>query len=144
METRSILFPGAAIIPGVPAGKRFSKSAVAGLTAGKILGIRAGVRPHRFLGIWVVVVDGRVFVRSWNDKATGWHKAFRADSRGAIQYPGHERPIAVRARRARGERLLNAIDRAYAEKYDTQASRKYVVGLATPRRRATTIELVPR
>ena len=26
---------------------------------GKILGIRAGTGPHRFIGIWVVVVEGR-------------------------------------------------------------------------------------
>ena len=36
------------------------------------------------------------------------------------------------------------IDAAYAEKYPTPGSRKWVRGFRTPRRRATTLELVPR
>src|SRR5262245_21544076 len=64
---------------------RFSKPILAQLDSGKVLGIRAGVEPHRFLGVWMVVVGGRLFVRSWNDKPTGWHRVFATDARGAIQ-----------------------------------------------------------
>jgi hypothetical protein len=49
----------------------------------------------------------------------------------------------VRAKHVRGERLINAVDGAYAEKYKTPASRKYVAGFATSRRRKTTTELIP-
>ncbi len=122
--------------------RRFSKATLAAIHDAKILGIRAGIAPHRFLGIWAVVVDGRVFVRSWNDKPDGWHRVFLQESRGAIQIPGRE--IRVRARRPTGERLLKAVDLAYGEKYNTRGSRKYVIGLARPRRRLTTTELVPR
>ena len=52
------------------------------------------------------------------------------------------REVRVRARRARGERLRDAVDRAYAEKYPTRGSLKYVRGLRTPRRRETTTEFV--
>ena len=122
--------------------RRFSKSVVALLDRGKILGIRAGVMPHRFLGVWMVVVGGRLFIRSWNDKPTGWHRVFATDTRGAIQIG--TRTIPVRARHARGGQLMTAIDRAYAVKYPTPGSRKFVRGLARPRRRATTTELMPR
>lgn len=122
---------------------RFSKPVLDALTSGKILGIRAGTDAHRFIGIWVVVVNGRVFVRSWNDKPTGWFRVFLEDPRGAIQIPSG-REISVRARKTRGERLLDAIDAAYAEKYNTPGSRKYVRGFATPRRRLKTMELLPR
>jgi hypothetical protein len=108
-----------------------------------ILGVRAGVEEHRFIGVWVVVVQGRVFIRSWNDKRTGWREAFRGDPRGVIQVP-NGREVRVRTRAVRGERLLDAVDAAYAEKYHTPASRKWVRGFARPRRRATTVELVPR
>jgi hypothetical protein len=121
----------------------FSKPVIQALETAKIVGIRAGLEPHRFLGVWVVVVDGRVFIRSWNDKPNGWRQAFRDDARGALQIPsGRELPI--KARPARGERLMTAIEEAYAAKYPTPGSRKYVVGFRRPRRRATTIELVPR
>ena len=120
----------------------FSKRVLEQLDRGKILGIRAGIAPHRFLGVWMVVVDGRLFVRSWNDKPTGWHRAFGSDARGAIQIGA--RTIQIRARHPRGARLMLAIDRAYAAKYPTPGSRMYVRGLASPRRRKTTTELLPR
>jgi hypothetical protein len=107
-----------------------------------MLGVRAGTGPHRFTGIWFVVVGGRVFVRPWNDKAGGWYRAFIREPRGAIVVFG--RQIPVRARRVTGERLFDAVDVAYGKKYDTKASQKWVRGFSMPRRRKTTIELMPR
>lgn len=121
--------------------ERFSRPVLAAVAARSMVGIRAG-HEHRFLGIWAVVVDGRVFVRPWNDKPDGWYRAFLEDPRGALQVGG--RDVRVRARRSRGERLMDAVDRAYKEKYATPGARKWVRGFARPRRRATTLELVPR
>ncbi len=119
--------------------KRFSRPVLAGIHESKILGIRAGDGPHRFTGVWAVVVDGRVFVRSWDDKPEGWHRAFLQNPRGAIQIG--KREIPVRARRTRGARLMEANDRAYGEKYTTPGARGYVRGFARPRRRNTATEL---
>jgi hypothetical protein len=123
--------------------KRLSKAIVTALEKSMILGIRAGTESHRFIGVWVVVVQGRVFIRSWNDKRTGWRETFRDDPHGVIQVPSG-REVRVRARAVKGERLLDAVDAAYAAKYHTPASRKWVRGFARPRRRATTVELLPR
>src|SRR5437763_14790771 len=122
------------------AARRFSEPALQELAKAKILGVRAGTE-HRYTGVWVVVVEGRVFVRSWNDKPTGWYRAFRVQPLGSIQLAGRE--IAVRARQLRGERLRDAVTRAYAEKYDTKASEKWVRGFVEPSRAATTLELLP-
>ncbi len=122
--------------------RSFSKPALAALDAAKILGVRAG-SDHAFTGVWMVVVRGRVFARSWNDKPTGWYRAFLDQPAGSIQpYKGRE--LRVRAKPVRGEGLLDAIDAAYAEKYNTPASRTWVRGLVQPRRRETTMEFVPR
>src|SRR3979411_1270131 len=102
---------------------RFPKDIVAAIRDAKILGIRAGTKPHRIIGIWAVVVEGRVFVRSWSLKARSWYRAFLQDPRGVIQVAG--RTIPVHAVRTRSERLKDAIDRAYLEKYDTPGSVKY-------------------
>jgi hypothetical protein len=116
---------------------------VAAIDHSKILGVRAGARSdHRFIGIWVVVVDGRVFARSWTLKPDGWYRAFLEDPLGTIHVG--DREVRVRAVRARSARLRDAVDRAYAEKYSTAASLKYVRGLRTPRRRETTMEFVRR
>ena len=122
--------------------RRFPERVLSLLRGARMLGIRAGTESHRFTGIWFVVVGERVFVRPWNDKPTGWRRAFLDEPRGAIALA--DREIPVRARQARGERLFDAIDAAYAEKYDTKASLKWVRGFETARRRKTTIELLPR
>jgi hypothetical protein len=107
----------------------------------KILGIRAGMQPHRFIGIWAVVVEGRVFVRSWSLKPRSWYRTFLEEPRGAVLVAGRE--IPVRAVRTRSERLKDAIDRAYLEKYDTPGSIKYGRDLGRAKSRATTTELLP-
>jgi hypothetical protein len=49
----------------------------------KIIGIPAGTgSTHRVIGIWVVVVDGRVFVRSYQLKPNGWWRTLLKDPYG--------------------------------------------------------------
>jgi hypothetical protein len=116
---------------------------IAAIDASKILGIRAGARSeHKFTGVWPIVVDGRLFARSWTIKVGGWYRTFLEDPLGTLQVG--ERQIAIRARPVRGSRLIAAIEQAYAAKYATPASQKYVRGFRTARRRETTTEFVPR
>src|SRR5262245_1309874 len=124
----------------MPATRRFKESALEELDKAGILGVRAGTE-HRYTGVWVVVVEGRVFVRSWNDMPTGWYRAFQAEPLGTIQLAGQE--IDIRARQLRTGRLRDAVTRAYAEKYDTKGSQKWVRGFAEPHRSANTLELLP-
>lgn len=126
---------------GMKAKPRFSKTILAAFHKSKIIGLQAGKQPHRFIGVWVVTVRDRVFVRTWDNKPEGWYQTFLEEPAGRIQLG--ERELRVRARKARGERLMDAIDLAYAEKYPTPGSRKYVEGFALAHRRATTIELLP-
>ena len=52
--------------------RKFPQKTVAAIHEAKILGIRAGTKPHRIIGIWAVVVEGRVFVRSYSLKPRSW------------------------------------------------------------------------
>jgi hypothetical protein len=126
---------------GVRPKRRFAGDVLGAIRDGKVLGIRAGTGRHRIIGIWVVVVEGRVFVRSWSLKPRSWYRAFLQEPRGVIQVAG--RTIPVRAVRTRSERLKDAIDRAYLDKYDTPGSVKYARDLGRAKSRATTTELVP-
>jgi hypothetical protein len=120
---------------------RFNADILDAIRSSKILGLRAGSEPHRFIGIWAVVVEGRVFVRSWSLKPRSWYTAFLKEPRGTINIDGRE--IAVRAIRTRSERLKTAVTAAYREKYNTPGSLKYVKDFAQPKRRDTTTELAP-
>lgn len=123
------------------AKQRLPPEIVAAIHDGKILGIRAGTQPHRIIGIWAVVVEGRVFVRSWSLKPRSWYRTFLEEPQGIIQVG--EVQIPIRAVRTRSERLKDAVDRAYQEKYNTPGSIKYVEDLRGEKSRATTTELVP-
>jgi len=117
------------------------KEIVAAIREGKILGIRAGTKAHRTIGIWAVVVEGRVFVRSWSLKPRSWYRTFLEEPRGVIEVNG--RRIPVRAVFTRSERLKSLVDRAYREKYNTPGSLHYVRGFKQKKRRDTTTELIP-
>ena len=118
----------------------FADDVVEALSRAKILGVRAGTE-HRYTGIWVVVIDGRVFVRSWNDKPTGWFRAFRKQPGGTIQVG--ELEIPVRGKPVSSARIRDAVTAAFGEKYNTKGSRKWVEGFAEPARVVNTLEFVP-
>jgi hypothetical protein len=123
--------------------RRLSRSIVNAIDESPILRVRAGARSnHRFIGIWAVVVDGRVFARSWMQKAGGWYQTFLHDPLGMIQIG--DRQVRIRAVPVRGARIRDGIERAYADKYTTPASLKYVRGFRTQRRREATVEFVRR
>lgn len=122
------------------ARRRFSAETLDTLAKAKIIGVRSGTE-HRYTRVWVVVVEGRVFARSWNDKPGGWFRAFRAQPLGSIQFG--DREMQVLAKPVRSARLREAVSAAYARKYTTKASQKWVDGFAQPERAVNTVEFTP-
>jgi len=124
----------------MPKNATFADEVVEALRGAKIIGVRAGAA-HRYTGVWAVVVEGRLFVRSWNDKPTGWFRAFKREPEGTLQVAELELP--VRAKPVRSARLRAAVTEAYGQKYNTKGSRKWVEGFGEAERELTTFELVP-
>jgi len=121
--------------------QKFSAKIVEALRKAKIIGVRSGSE-HRYTGVWVVVVGNRVFARSWSDKPTGWFRAFKREPKGAVQVEKIE--IPVQAKQVRSSRILDSVTEAFAEKYNTKGSLKWVEGFAEPERTANTVEFKPR
>jgi len=124
----------------MPKDNTFADDIVETFRKAKIMGVRAGSE-HKYTGVWVVVVDDRVFARSWNDKPTGWFQAFRKQPSGMVQVGDLE--IPVRGKLVRSARIRDAVTSAYGEKYPTKGSRKWVEGFADPTRVVNTIEFIP-
>jgi hypothetical protein len=124
----------------VKSKRPFSDEILQALRASKGLRVRAGRGRHRFIGIWHVVVNGRLFVRSWSVKPKGWYRTFVKEPYGTVQVGDYE--IAVGAKHIRDRQMRDAIDRAYLEKYNTPGALKYAKDLGSAKSRATTIELV--
>jgi len=120
---------------------RFPKEILEAIHKDKILGIRAGRdSTHRVIGIWAVVVEGRVFVRSWSRKPRSWWLTFLEDPHGVMTVGVKE--IPVRAIQTRSERLKDLVSVAYKEKYNTPGSVQYVKEMSQKKSRDTTTELV--
>jgi hypothetical protein len=122
--------------------KHFPDDIMAAIQKEKIIGIRAGkASTHRVIGVWFVVVEGRVFIRSWSLKPRSWWRTFLEDPYGSM-FVG-EREIPVRAIQTRSERLKDLVSQAYKEKYNTPGSVQYVKDMSRKRSRDATTELVP-
>jgi len=113
---------------------RFPKAIVNAIRDAKILGIRAGTKPHRIIGIWAVVVEDRVFVRSWSQKPRSWYRTFLEEPRGVIEIEG--RQIPVRPIFTRSERLKTAVDALTARSSPRQAP--VILSKASRRKSAAT------
>ncbi|MEW6240961.1 MAG: DUF2255 family protein [Chloroflexota bacterium] len=121
---------------------RFSDDILASIRKDRILGIRAGnASTHRVIGIWAVVVERRVFVRSWSLKPRSWWRTFLEEPQGIIVVGKKE--IPVRARQTRSERLKDLVSAAYEEKYSKPGDVQYVKDMSRKRSRDTTTELMP-
>ena len=123
---------------------RFAEKILAAIQKEKILGIRAGRdSTHRVIGIWSVVVEGRVFVRSWSMKPRSWWRTFLEDPHGEVFVAERKRGIKVRAVQVKSEKLKDRVSAAYKEKYNTPGSIRYVEDMSLSPSRDTTTELVP-
>ena len=122
---------------------RFSDAVLAAIHKERILGMRAGSETdHRVIGIWAVVVDGRVFVRSYTMKPRSWWRTFLEDPQGEIFVAKRKRGIKVRAVQVKSEKIKDAVSAAYREKYNTPGSIGYVEDMSRSPSRDTTTELV--
>ena len=126
----------------MPKNPRFDPRTLAAIDKAKIVGIKAGRGEHRFIGIWAVVVEGRVFMRSWSLKERSWWRTFLDDPHGEIFVGGRKRGIKVRAVQVKSETLKEKVSAVYREKYNTPGSVQYVKDMSRSPSKDTTTELV--
>lgn len=87
--------------------------------------------------IWVVVVDGGVYVRTWRRRETGWYGRARRLAAARIRLAGAVIDVVVTASAV--ERAAG-IDAAYRAKYGEAGARSMVTDEAA----ASTLRLTPK
>jgi hypothetical protein len=121
----------------------FPKAILENIHKEKIVGIRAGTgSAHRIIGIWAVVVEGRVFVRSYSMKPRSWWRTFLEDPQGILTVD--EKEIPIKAVQTRSERIKDLVSDAYQEKYNRPGDIQYVKDMSKKKSRDTTTELAAR
>jgi hypothetical protein len=121
-------------------GRASTSDLVKTIQDGRRVALRAGSKPHRLTSLWAVVVDGRVFVRSWSVKPRSWYRTLLREPHGVLKVK--ERTWPFRSVRTRSAVLKAAVDRAYREKYDHPGDLPYTRDMTGAKSRATTTELV--
>ncbi len=106
----------------------------------ELIGIKAGNGNHRFLPIWMVVVEDQIYARSWGQKK-GWYRAFQEEGVGEVSARSGQ--YRVKAEFIDEDDKVNEwVDKAYEQKYNKASYQKYVDDLQTSSSRSTTVRLV--
>jgi hypothetical protein len=88
--------------------------------------------------IWVVAVDGQLYVRSYRGPDGAWHRPARRSGRGQITAAGATHDVTLAA----VDVDQAAVDAAYRTKYARHGA-DYVDAMITPSAAATTLRVDP-
>lgn len=88
--------------------------------------------------IWVVVVDGTVFIRSFLGKKGNWYQHIVVTSQADLEFSGKR--AHAKAIRVKDQKTIAAVSRAYLEKY---RSSPYAKDMVRPEVLPTTLRLEP-
>ena len=99
----------------------------------------AGAKKKHRATIWVVVVDDDVFIRSFTGPKGKWYRNVLANPEADVEFDG--KAIHVRAMPVKDRKTIEAVSRAYLEKYrDSPYAKDMVRDDVLP----TTLRLEPR
>lgn len=117
-------------------------NAVHFIKSNNLIGIKAGHDRETFLEIWMVVVDNRIFARSWGFAERSWYNQFLKNSLGEIQCGDEVFQIKAQIPEDE-EKLRTKINEAYLEKYTkTEHNRKYATGIVKTEHAEKTMEFI--
>ncbi len=103
--------------------------------------IKAGKERTTFLEIWMVVVENRIFARSWGFAERSWYNTFLVESLGQIKCG--EDIYNIKAIIPNDiNNLSDKINQAYINKYHFGRNIKYVEGIIQPKHIEKTMEFI--
>ncbi|WP_210489778.1 DUF2255 family protein [Rufibacter aurantiacus] len=108
------------------------------LASHTLAGVKGGKDGHRFLDIWMVEVNGRVFARSWSKSNRSWFTAFKEEGIGQLKFG--DKIIPVNGKPLTDSQTNSLIDQAYKEKYTQAHNLVYVNGITQPEYHEYTME----
>lgn len=123
--------------------KKFSKAFLKCINDTQITSVRVGKGREKFTGIWMVVVNDRIFGRSYKLSERSWYTALLNGDNGDIKCGKEILPVKG-LKPADINTITKAINKAYEKKYLVKAYNKiWVDGLCEPERVARTMEFIP-
>lgn len=102
--------------------------------------IKGGTKRDKFLKIWIVNVDGRIFARTWSKSPRSWFPTLLEEGVGEIRYD--DKVIKISAIRNNDPETNKLVDKAYLERYTQPENIKYAVGITQKEYWEYTVELL--
>ena len=103
---------------------------------------RADGTRRRWVPIWVVAVDGQVYVRTWHRRTTGWFGQVLTEPSARVRVPGLEADVVVAGVGAGPGALRITVDEAYRIKYGRYGQNS-VGQMVSDEAAAATLRLMP-
>ncbi len=95
---------------------------------------------HRWTPIWVVSVEGQVYVRTWYRRDSGWYGRARRSRQARVRVPGLKADVSIEDVGTKApDSLRSGIDDAYRVKYGSRGAESMI----TPAAQATSLRLAP-
>jgi hypothetical protein len=104
------------------------QSAITFINSNSLVGIKAGKERNSFLDIWMVVVENRIFARSWGFAENSWYNTFLKEPSGQIKCGEYIFDIKATAINHEME-LSIKINEAYLAKYNHGDNSFYALGI---------------
>ncbi len=118
---------------------KFPADLIEYLSEHTLIKVKGGSRPRSFLNIWIVVVEQRLFARSWDRKKRSWYTAFLAEGVGKIQYGEHIIDVSGKKVDVNDD-IHELINQAYMDKYTQPDNVPYAIGFADDEYKDYTLE----
>lgn len=120
----------------------FPESLYTALQEDTLLKVKGGTSRDRFLEIWMVTVDNRVFARSWSKSERSWFTAFLEEGLGEIGYRNQVLQVSG-VKVSNDDPIQDKINQAYLTKYTQEGNRYYAEGITQSEYRDYTLEFKP-
>jgi hypothetical protein len=118
-----------------------SSQAIEYIKTTNLIGIKAGLERLDFLDIWMVVVDDRIFARSWGFAERSWYNTFIINPEGQIKCG--ERIFHIQATiPTDNTEMTERINHAYLSKYNSEHNIKYAQGIIEDKHVEKTMEFI--
>ncbi|MET3535219.1 DUF2255 family protein [Chryseobacterium limigenitum] len=106
-----------------------------------LIGVKAGANRSTFLEIWMIVVNDRIFARSWGLAEKSWYNSFIQDSKGQIQCGNFVFNINAIIPMDNDE-LTKVINNEYLTKYNSGHNIDYAKGIIQTKHVEKTMEFI--
>ena len=115
------------------------KAALYYINTHNLTGIKAGKERETFLEIWMVVVNERIFARSWGLAEKSWYNTFLKEPEGQIRCGDEIFNIKAVVPDDITD-LTSKINEAYLTKYNTDSNIEYSRGIIREQHISRTME----